>query len=407
MKKILALFLLLAISLTTFSGCSSKSSNDGVTKIRFATWDSADDLTEQQKLVDDFNASQDKIVVTLEAYGDDYDTKISAGMGANDAPDVMYMWNYPAYHDGLEPLDSYMEKEGADFKSGYYDALWEYNMINDAVYGMPVGFTTHALYYNKDAFAKAGIDEPTNDWTWDDLQTAAKTITEKVDGMTGFSYQIKPDPYDFEMYLWSNGTAYTDDAGSLDGNLNSDKSVEVITMFQDMQKDKIAVATEGSGRDEFGGGKSAMFIYGQWGVSNFNDLGLNYGIVEIPSFASSGQDSVSILSSSGVSISKDSKNKDAAWEFIKYWTGEELNKVRIDYELPTLMSVVESENVMSDPQKAPFYDMLEKSGGYTPTSFKVDDWSEVSAKLELAFETAFNPSSLADVKGLLDEAVSE
>jgi multiple sugar transport system substrate-binding protein len=29
-----------------------------------------------------------------------------------------------------------------------------------------------------------------------------------------------------------------------------------------------------------------------------------------------GQTSVSILSSSGLSISKDSKNKDAAWEFV-------------------------------------------------------------------------------------------
>ena len=41
-------------------------------------------------------------------------------------------------------------------------------------------------------------EEPTNEWTWPDLQDAAKTITEKTDAK-GFAFQMKPDPYDFEI----------------------------------------------------------------------------------------------------------------------------------------------------------------------------------------------------------------
>ena len=63
-------------------------------------------MDHQQKLVDEFNKAHENIEVTLEAYGSNYDTKISAGMGSSDAPDIMYMWNYPAYADGLEPLES-------------------------------------------------------------------------------------------------------------------------------------------------------------------------------------------------------------------------------------------------------------------------------------------------------------
>ena len=135
--------------------------------------------------MDQFNASHDDIEVALEAYGSEYDTKISAGMGSGDTPDVLYMWDYPSYYEGLEPLDSYIEKEGADYKNNFYDALWPYNSKGDSVYGIPVGFTTHALFYNKDIFAQAGVAEPTNDWTWDDLMAFAKTITEKVDGVKG------------------------------------------------------------------------------------------------------------------------------------------------------------------------------------------------------------------------------
>lgn len=68
-------------------------------------------MDHQQKLVDEFNKAHENIEVTLEAYGSNYDTKISAGMGSSDAPDIMYMWNYPAYADGLEPLESYIEKK--------------------------------------------------------------------------------------------------------------------------------------------------------------------------------------------------------------------------------------------------------------------------------------------------------
>lgn len=406
MKRKLAVLCIMMLSATAIlSGCGGKdSSSDGKTKIRFATWDVAEDVDRQQELVDKFNEEHDDIEVTLEAYGSDFDTKISAGMGSGDTPDVMYMWNYPSYYNGLEPLDDYISKEGEEYKSNFYDALWDYNTMDGSIYGIPVGFTTHCLFYNKDIFDEAGVEYPTADWTWDDLQKAAKTISDKTDAK-GFSFQMKPDPYDFEMYLWSNGTAYCSEDGKMDGNLNSDASKDVFRMFQDMEADEYAAATEGDGTDEFRAGNTAMYVYGSWAINTLNEDGVNYGVTTIPAFADAGQDSVSILSSSGLSMSKDSKNKDAAWEFIKYWTNEECNKERIGTELPVLNSVVESEGIMEQEEYAPFYTMLEQSEGHTPASFLMESWSEVSEKLSLSFEQIFNPSSMQDVNDVLDGAV--
>ena len=193
----------------------------------------------------------------------------------------------------------------------------------------------------------------------------------------------------------------------MDGNLNSDKSKEVFEMFQKMEKDEYATATEKDGTDEFRAGNTGMYVYGSWAIDTLNEDGVNYGVTTIPAFADAGQDSVSILSSSGVSISKDSKNKDAAWEFVKYWTGEEMNKARIGYELPALKSVVESEKILDDPANAPFYSMLEQSSGYTPASFIVDNWSELKDTLDLTFERVYNPSTMEDPAAVLNEAVSE
>lgn len=406
MKRKLATMCVLALTATTaFSayGCGGSESDSGKTQIRFATWDVAEDVDLQQSLVDKFNEEHDDIEVTLEAYGSEFDTKISAGMGSGDTPDVMYMWNYPSYSAGLEPLDEFIAGEGEEYKADFYEALWDYNSLDGATYGIPIGFTTHCLFFNKDIFDEAGIEYPTADWTWDDLQTAAETITDKT-GVQGFAFQMKPDPYDFEMYLWSNGTAYCDEEGNLDGSLNSDASKEVFQMFQDMEKAGYATATEGDGTDEFRAGNAAMYIYGSWSIDTLNEDGVNYGVTTIPAFADAGQDSVSILSSSGLSMAADCENKEAAWEFIKYWTSAECNIERIGTELPVLNSVVESEGIMGQEEYAPFYTMLEQSEGHTPASFIIESWSETSESLELSFEQVFNPSSLQDVNEVLDGA---
>ena len=406
-KKIKLAMIGMTAVLFGLTACGNKQeskSAEGKTTIRFASWDTADDVDAQQKMVDKFNEEHPDIQVVLEAYGSEFDTKISASMGSGDAPDVMYMWNYPAYHDGLEPLDSYIEKEGEDYKKNFYSTLWNYNSYDGQIYGLPVGFTTHCVYYNKDLFEKAGVEEPKDGWTWEDLEEKAKKINEAT-GVKGFSFSMKPDPYDYEMYLWSNGTAYCDKEGKMEGYVNSDKALETYKMFQDMAKDGYAVATEKSGSDEFESGQTAMFVYGAWAVKKYTEAGVNFGLAKLPSFGT--EKSASILSSSGVAIAKSSKNKEAAWEFVKYWTDEENNKSRIGTEFPVLVSVVESEKILDKPEYAPFYAMLDQSGEYTPASFIMDKWSEVSEKLELAFEEMYNPSSYKDVKEAIAPVLNE
>ncbi|WP_203249149.1 ABC transporter substrate-binding protein [Sporosarcina beigongshangi] len=397
-------FLLIAVMLLLV-GCSSSdgATKDGKVKLRFATWEVGDDVNLQKNMIDKFNESHDDIEVVLESYGSEYDTKITAGMGAKDAPDIMYMWNYPQYKDALEPLDSYLEKEGDAYKGNFYETLWNYNSADGQILGLPVGYTTHVVYYNKALFDEAGVEYPKSDWTWEDLQDTAKKITNKDKKVTGFAFSGKPDPYDFEMFLWGNNTSYVDEEGNLKGNLDSNQSVEVFEMFQNMANDGYAITTEGSGTTEMKSGKVAMFVYGAWGLTPLKEAGIDYGVVEIPSFKNG--KSVSILSSSGISISKNSKHKDEAFEFIKFWTNEEANMERISFELPVLKSVVASEQLEQDEVKSVFYSMLEKSDGYTPASFIVEDWSKVSEDLNYTFESILNPSTLMNPKEALENAV--
>ncbi|MGI6155328.1 MAG: extracellular solute-binding protein [Enterococcus lemanii] len=387
-------------------GCSSSSKSagtEGKTNIRFSTWDSEKDLDAQQALVDKFNESQEEIFVTLEAYGSEYDTKITAGMGAKDAPDVMYMWNFPQYYEALEPLNDLIANEGADYKDNFYETLWNYNSIEDSIYGIPVGFTTHVVYYNKDLFDANNVAYPEDGWTWEQLEATAQKLTNNAQNEVGYVVPGKPDPYDFEMFFWGNDTAFSDENGKIEGVLNNEKSIEVLDSFQKMLKEGTAIVSEGSGTTEMETNKVGMYVNGSWTIQTLQDSGINFGTVTIP--GRNGNEGASILSSSGLAISKNSENKEAAFEFIKYWTSEEANESRIAYELPVLKSVVAKHDLENDAIKGPFYQMLLRSDAFVPSSFKVKNWSTVSADLELAFEQVFNPSSLENPKTALDSVV--
>ncbi|NLK28373.1 MAG: sugar ABC transporter substrate-binding protein [Clostridiales bacterium] len=403
-KMFIKVTLIVAMILSLI-GCKAndETTKEGKTTIRFATWDNAETLVFQQEMVDKFNAESDTIKVELESYGDNYDTKITASMGSNDAPDVMYMWNYPKYGEGLLPLDDLINSEGAEYKDNFYETLWNYNSINGVTLGIPVGYTTHVLYYNKDLFDQAGIDYPTNEWTWDDVRTAAEKITNTENKIYGIAFPIQPDPYDYEMFAWSNGGAFSDTQGNVSGVLDSAETAEPFQFFQDMLKDGIAIGTEDYGDNNFTIGKVGMIINGAWPISKFEDAGLNFGVEVLPRFDEA-TPAASILSSSGVGISKTTKNQEAAWEFVKYWTGEELNKARIGYELPVLKSVAESEKLTSHEIYAKFYTMLEQSSEFMPSSFINVDWASLSEKLSLALEEILNSNSFRNAQEAFQDA---
>lgn len=396
------IFAALSVMMSLSMIACGKSDTSKKTEIRFSTWDNAEAIQSQQVMVDKFNAQSETVFVKLESYGSNYDTKITASMGGKDAPDVMYMWNYPKYGEALEPLDAYIEKEGNAYKDNFYETLWNYNKIGDNILGLPVGYTTHVLYYNKDLFDKAGVEYPTDEWTWQAAADAAAKITDEANKVYGLAIPIKPDPYDYEMFAWSNGGAFTNKDGNVAGVLNSAETVAPFIEFQKMIKDGLAVATEDYGESNFKMGKVGMYMNGAWSVSALNEAKINYGVALLPKFGTA--PSQSVVSSSGISISKFSENKDAAWEFIKFWTNEDNNKSRIGYELPVLKSVADSENLVKDPINGKFYQMLEQSNEHMPASFIVKDWASLSEKLELALEEILNRNAAVDPQEAFNQA---
>ena len=173
--------LLVAVFVLVMSACSSNNSSgdgkkDGKTILRFATWDTGDTLKIQQDIAREFEKENKDVKVQVEAYGDGFDQKIAASFGAKNPPDVMYMWDFTTYHQSLEPLDSYVEKDPDIKMDDFYEGLFNYSKVDKKLYGMPAGFSTMVVYYNKKLFDQYNIPYPQEGWTWDEFLESAKKI---------------------------------------------------------------------------------------------------------------------------------------------------------------------------------------------------------------------------------------
>ncbi len=170
MKKFFMVVMIMGLLLLVV-GCGKKGD-----VLRLATWDSEESLKTLKAIAEKFEETHPDVKVQIEAYGDGFDKKLSASFGAKNPPDVMYMWDFPKYQASLEPLNTYIDNDDS-FKI-YHDDLFpgllNYTTIGNDILGMPAGFTSHVMYYNKALFDQAGVDYPTDDWTWSELREKSK-----------------------------------------------------------------------------------------------------------------------------------------------------------------------------------------------------------------------------------------
>lgn len=376
--------------------------------LHFATWNtSPESIAINQEIATKFEEANPGVKVQVELYGDGFDDKLTAAMGAGNPPDLMYMWNYPAYYQSLMPLDDMIARDAAELNlADIPSGLMNGGLIDGKTYGMPVGFTTHVIFYNKDLLAAAGVAEPQAGWTWADLRAAAAKLSKPDEQIFGFAVDAKPDPFDFEEFFWSNGAQYISDDGKvLDGVMNSPEAAEVLDMFGDMIKTGEAVALnigdQTSGSDLFKAGKLAMMEGAMWNKGGIDESGVNYGVAVLPAFGD--KPVKSTINASGISIAKDTADPDLAWAFVKFFSTPEAVALRTN-DLPIRTSVAESSGMMADPKLAPFFAMLAVADGTVPSFLKNPEWGRIQENLSLAIEATMIDQGNA--KAHLDEAVA-
>ncbi|MDX9829904.1 MAG: sugar ABC transporter substrate-binding protein, partial [Anaerolineae bacterium] len=179
--------------------------------ITFSGWG---DQTEQQIYRDSILRFQDVcpgVTVNYEPIPAEFQTRLKAAMAGGTAPDVFYvddqLMTAFAPVGQLLPLDDYMAEAGVS-EDQFLPQLTPIFAHEGQIYGLPKDWGTLGLVYLPEVFDAAGIDYPTEDWTWDDMRTAAQTIAENTDYA---GYCQGADWARFAPMAFSNGGAFASD----------------------------------------------------------------------------------------------------------------------------------------------------------------------------------------------------
>ncbi|MCG7409725.1 sugar ABC transporter substrate-binding protein [Paenibacillus sp. ACRRX] len=376
------------------------------TVLRFATWDTGESLKVMENIAKAFEKANPNVRVQIEPYADGFDQKLAASFGASNPPDVMLMWDFPTYYTNLEPLDEYIAKDASLKLDDIYESLFNYVKVDGKSYGIPAGFSSRAVYYNKKLFDAAGVPHPKDGWSWDDFKAAAAKLTDKSKKQYGFGVRAENDPYDMQGFVWSNGSSFiSDDGKAIEGYMNSPETAQALQMFGDMVKDGSAVLVGGknqlNGNDIFKAGKLAMWESGVWPLESFKEAKVDFGTVEMPAF--SGKPVKGVIAMSAISVAKQSKQKELAWEFVKFFISEEAVKMKSDADLPIRKSIVQEKKFDQDPLYKPFYTMLERSDK-TPSFLLSKNWKLVNRHLSTAVDSVMLGQ---EAQKVLDAAVKD
>lgn len=202
--------------------------------LRFVVWDGDDASKALKSEVQRFEAAHPGIHVKFEtAVFDNYFDKLLTQFAADAAPDVAMM--NPDFHQrfskrgALLPLEPFYNQAPNDVNpsfdiKNYYPNLVEACKYNGKLYVLPRDIAPMSVvYYNKDAFKKAGLKEPDGTWTWDfephpelgekDFITVLQKLQKKDarGKVVGWGYAPAWQGLLTDMFVFGQGANYTDD----------------------------------------------------------------------------------------------------------------------------------------------------------------------------------------------------
>ena len=334
----------------------------GDNSLSIAIMGTAADAAARQRAIDAFTRLHPEIRVKVQAIQavdwKDFFTKILTMVAAGTPPDVVYVATEGAqlFAEKLaHPLDEYIRRDASDMREFFEDvhpSLVEAFMYKGSLYQLPMDWNAANMYYNTAAFAQAGLDRPADDWTHIDFRNSLAAMR-------------KARTSDFTPYYWTNrlfggvvpwlyanDTSFLKETRSAGGdwlwdgfyandpsrslrsggyqwlepNANDDRVFESFDYLRGLVKDGLGV------RPEEGGGSSLVGLFasnrigttpagGYW-VQGLHEAGMGANDFDVQFFPR-WKTQRHQFGTAGYAIMKTAKDKDAAWEWIKFSSSRE------------------------------------------------------------------------------------
>ncbi len=201
-----------------------------------------------------------------------------------------------------------------------------YYKVDDQFYSMPFNSSTPVMYYNKDAFKKAGLDPEKAPETFEEIEEAGKKITGSNDQMKGFALQAYGWLYE-QLLANQGGIFMNHDNGRSDtpteAAFDNEKGKSIFEWVKRMIDDG-TFANYGTNSDNmvsgFLAGDVAMFLQSSASSrSVIDNAPFEVGVAFLPYPEKEERQGVAIGGASlWMASGKEEAEQKATWEFMKY-----------------------------------------------------------------------------------------
>jgi multiple sugar transport system substrate-binding protein len=349
-KCVLCLAALLCLGVVATAGAAPKP------LVIWGDWSGAD-AEELNKLTVRFNAANPSIN-SVYTYQENFTQKLLTSIAGGTPPDALLWDRYitPLYapKGALLALDDLVKRDKIDTKAFYPEAIKELT-VGGKLYGLPLDVDNRALFYNKAVFREVGLDPNKPPTTWDELEKAAIKCT-KWDGDTLVRSGLAlNDTGLFSNWIQQAGGFIIGPNGKSGVNTPAGKAV-LDYWARLLFVDKVYVLGFASNlsdaQDPFITGTIAMKFDGPWIMPKMKQYSANLDYGTAPWPAGPKGDRGCIMGGYSFAIANKTKNVDAAWQFVKYYTAIPENNAYfavINFDLPANQKAATGDQFLKDP----------------------------------------------------------
>jgi multiple sugar transport system substrate-binding protein len=371
-----------ALLATACTGQSDSGASDDASKettINFwHAWSAPEEVKAVRSLITGFEKAHPNIHVHV--VGNMTDDKINQALraGGDKAPDVISSFttnNVGKFcsSGALVDLNPFFKKSDIDPEQTFPKAMNEYTQFDGNRCTAPLLGDAYGLYYNKTAFAQAGIKAPPR--TWSEFEADAKKLT-IPDGGGYRQLGFMPDYHGWESttehYFGQFSPTYFDANGR--SNIAKDpafekgftlqkKLVDELGGFTRLEKYRATLGDEWGPKHPFHTGQVAMQLDGEWrlGMAEDTKPRFDIGVAPLPV----PDDQVSqygkgYITGTITGIAATSHRQNAAWEFVKYITTDTDAVVGFAndiHNVPSTLAALKSPELKYDPRFKTFLDI--------------------------------------------------
>ncbi len=342
--------------------------------------------------------------------------KLITAYASNMLPDVFQLGNtwLPQFQSllALEDLNGYLEHSEIVNADNYFKGIWEANIIDSIVYGIPWYIDTRVLFYRSDVLRKAGSPGPPH--TWEQLYVISKKIKTLLNDESKYPIYIPINDWTpYIIFGMQNGATILKDNYCY-GNFSSLEFKEAFNYLTKYHKEKlspIGISQVTNIYQAFRDGYINMFFSGPWNVKEIkkwmpDSLKDNWGIAPLPS-KSGKYPGISLAGGSSLVINKKSRNKTAAWKLIEYLsqTKTQIKFYKLVNDLPAVRNAWNDILLIENEFVKAFYEQFKN----VKSPPKVPEWEQiVFSKLPQYVEYVVrNKMNTDEALKLLDEDVNK